>query len=114
MQAAMEETARRREKQADFNQINRITPATIKKAIETSFDNLYSSMEKTGNGGKAALSKVAEEAAPWMLPPDKLARHIADLEREMRKLAKDLEFEQAAGLRDRIRALREHLLEARQ
>ncbi len=110
MRAAMDETARRREKQAAYNEKHRITPTSIKKAVETPFDKMHGPADKSAKG-KKTLAWSSEAEKPWLLPPEQLAQRIASMEREMRDLAKDLEFERAAELRDRIRALRTHLLE---
>ncbi|UZP68459.1 excinuclease ABC subunit UvrB [Desulfovibrio mangrovi] len=110
MRAAMDETARRREKQEAFNAEHGITPATIRKKLESSFDSLYSPAETKGKGrGKAAPAMPAEE---WGLSSEDIGKRIQQLEREMREAAKDLEFEKAAELRDRIQLLRQRLMAA--
>ncbi|MGJ3522128.1 excinuclease ABC subunit UvrB [Nitratidesulfovibrio sp. D1] len=115
MQAAMDETARRREKQTGYNEAHHITPATIRKAVETPFDAIYAeAAEAKGRKGKGrkGAAQAAETFAPWSADPHELAKQIQQLERDMREAAKELEFERAAELRDRIRLLRQHLLGA--
>ncbi len=115
MQAAMDETARRRERQTGYNEAHHIVPATIRKAVETPFDAIYAeAAEAKGRKGKGrkGAAQAAETFAPWSSDPHELAKQIQQLERDMREAAKELEFERAAELRDRIRLLREHLLVA--
>lgn len=113
MRVAMEETARRRLKQQAWNEANGIEPRTIRKAIDTPFDSLYAeASEGKGRGrGKGKKAPVAEGAADYGRTPEDISRSIQKLEREMREAAKELEFERAASLRDRIKSLRERLIE---
>lgn len=106
MQSAMEETARRREKQQAYNIKHGITPQTIRKKVDTSFAEL-------GGGSNASerIAMAAESAAEYGTNPKQLAKHIKRMEREMREAAKELEFERAADLRDQVALLRERLLE---
>ncbi len=124
MRAAMDETARRREKQLGFNELHGITPTTILKDVDTPFDSLFAGADPdagnkgrsrsrgdgkgAGRGGKSALAEP--ETPQAYASPRELARLIQRLEREMREAARELEFERAAELRDRIQALRGHLL----
>ncbi len=105
MQSAIDETMRRRAKQTAFNEEHGIVPKTVMKSIESPLDALYRPEDKKGRKGK----KAKEETA---LPtePKEIAKLIANLEKEMRQAAKDLEFEQAAAIRDRIKVLREYLV----
>ncbi len=101
MQRAIDETNRRRALQTAFNEEHGITPATIVKAVY----NL-----------ERQRDEVVEETITTLasgLPPDEIARLIKDLEREMKKAARDLQFERAAELRDRLVALRRNALEYR-
>ncbi len=98
MRRAIEETYRRRKKQLAYNQEHGITPAGVQKAIR-------------GVAGRAR--GVAEEQASYEVSPvavirsrDDVLREIKDLEAEMKRAARDLEFEKAAELRDKILALR--------
>jgi excinuclease ABC subunit B len=102
MQRAMDETERRRAKQVARNLALGITPQSIRKAIADI-------METATPGGpmKArAFAEVAEEIAEYAaLTPQQMAKRIKALEKEMYKHAKDLEFEKAAAVRDRIKEL---------
>ena len=114
MSEAMTETDRRRAKQLAFNQEHGITPRTIIKDVETPFDNLFAQQEsglggagKRGRKPKAAEQDMEMQAAA---SPKELGKIIQRLEREMREAAKELEFEQAAEIRDRITFLRQKLI----
>ena len=112
MRAAMGETARRRAKQQDWNETHGITPTTISKPLATPFDSLYTSsgegMGKRGRGKQA--KQPAEASASVDITAQNVARYLKQFEREMRDAARDLEFEKAAALRDRIKQLREQIL----
>ncbi len=105
METAMEETRRRREKQAAHNVEHGITPTTIRKKV----DNLFGGSE--GEAMQARFGLAAEEGAGYGTDLKKMNQAIHRLEREMREAAKELEFERAAELRDRVAILRERMLE---
>ena len=101
MRQAIEETGRRRQIQSDFNTAHGIVPYTVQKEIRTIFD----------------LSQADADQAPMAAEPaadygtaEQLEHSIEKLEKEMRRAAHDLEFERAAELRDRIKALQRKLL----
>ena len=102
MQMTIEETARRRQLQAHYNHEHGITPETIKKRIH---DLEYHVAE----ADYVEVSIAAEEEAVYATEAD-VEKTIAALEQEMKAAAKTLEFERAAKLRDRIRALRQQEL----
>ena len=112
MRAAMGETARRRAKQQDWNETHGITPTTISKPLATPFDSLYTSSSegkgKRGRGKQAQQPAAASASAD--ITAQNVARYLKQFEREMRDAARDLEFEKAAALRDRIKQLREQFL----
>ena len=112
MSAAMGETARRRAMQQDWNETHGITPTTISKPLATPFDSLYtSSGEGKGKRGRGKQAKQpAEASASVDITAQNVARYLKQFEREMRDSARDLEFEKAAALRDRIKQLREQCL----
>jgi len=100
MRRAIAETDRRRAIQVAFNDAHGITPQTIVKAVyqlETHREEL-----------SARAASFQEEAG---LPPDELLRLAKDVEKEMKRAARDLEFERAAELRDRLTDIRRRLEE---
>ena len=107
MAEAMEETARRREKQVAYNEEHSITPTTIRKKV----GNLFGSPEGEKGPSGAGYGLAAEDGAGYGSDPKQMKKVVNRLEREMREAAKELEFERAAELRDRIALLRERLLE---
>ncbi len=110
MRAAMEETSRRRKKQEAWNGEHGITPTTIAKSLTTPFEALYGSKEeKRGRSRKQAHSGMVDKSVSENRM-ENMDNYLRELEREMRDAARDLEFERAAELRDRIRDLRERFL----
>ena len=111
MQSAMDETERRRAKQLAYNQEHGIVPKTIRKSLENPLDSLYGKDSAGKKSRSKAKQGASEKKAQTPVPqqPAEIAKLIAQLEKEMRSAAQALEFEQAAELRDRIRALRERL-----
>ena len=106
MQAAIDETDRRRNKQLAHNKIHNITPTSIAKKVSDVMEGAYGSSMR----GRAAkkLDKVADNAADYAsMTPDKAIKEITKLEKKMFQHAKDLEFEQAAQVRDEISKLRD-------
>ena len=99
---ALDETTRRRNRQLDHNKQHGITPRGIQKAVADIMEGAYSS-GKSEPARKVAEGKVSYEA----LTPEQAFRQIKKLEQEMHKAARNLEFEAAAKLRDRIHALRQ-------
>ena len=106
MQAAIDETSRRREKQLEYNVEHGITPKSVAKPIVDILEGARSDAgeAKAGRGKR----KVAEERAEYaVLDPAQAAVRIKALEQQMYQHARDLEFEDAARLRDEIRKLKE-------
>jgi len=99
MRTALAEMERRRERQQDYNEENGITTASIVKDIDDVLSSIYERDYVT-------IPAVREESEAFDTPEARLAR-AAELEREMREAAANLEFERAAALRDRARRLRE-------
>ncbi|WP_272699964.1 excinuclease ABC subunit UvrB [Desulfovibrio sp. Fe33] len=106
MAEAMAETERRRARQDEYNQEHGITPTTIRKKVENLFGELSGGGDRSG-----AVAMAAENGVDYGADPKSLNKTVKRLEREMREAAKELEFERAAELRDRIARIRERMLE---
>lgn len=103
MQQAIDETDRRRAKQQSFNLLHHIRPTTIFKSVT---DILEISIPGAGGSLTQARARVAEPAAEYQVrTPKQSARLLKQLEDKMYQHAKNLEFEEAARLRDQIRLL---------
>ncbi len=100
MKFAMDETSRRREIQSAHNDANSITPTSIVKEVR----------ELTSQSRQVAESKTPY-VTPAALPKSDLVRLVKDLEKQMKKAARDLEFEKAALLRDQVVDLRKVLVD---
>ncbi|MEO5622122.1 MAG: excinuclease ABC subunit UvrB [Dokdonella sp.] len=113
MQAAIDETDRRRAKQVEYNEAHGITPTSIVRQITDIMEGAradVASGSTRGRGG-AAARKVAEQLADYrLLTPAQVAAKLRQLETRMYKHAQDLEFEDAARVRDEIHHLREQAL----
>jgi excinuclease ABC subunit B len=96
MQAALDETNRRRHLQEDYNQAHGITPETIKSSIKDVLASVYEADYVT-------VPLAAEAQVPYLV--EDLPAQISRLKKEMKAAAKKLEFERAALLRDRIKEL---------
>ncbi|MBO9663686.1 excinuclease ABC subunit UvrB [Dokdonella sp.] len=110
MQAAIDETDRRRAKQVEYNQAHGITPKSVVRKITDVMEGARAEgASERGRGRTAAgARKVAEPVADYRtLTPDQIASKIKQLEARMYKHAQDLEFEDAARLRDEIHQIRE-------
>ncbi|MGH8121117.1 MAG: helicase-related protein, partial [Gammaproteobacteria bacterium] len=102
MQRALAETDRRRNKQRRYNKTHGITPEGIRKAVTDIMAGAYSE----GRVYYKRWAKVAEEPNEYAgQPPELLMKKIKQLEERMYKHARDLEFEEAARLRDEIRRI---------
>jgi excinuclease ABC subunit B len=112
MQKAIEETDRRRQKQVEYNLEHGITPQSIAKAVVDIMEGARTEpgMVKAGRGKGRKVAEPADEYRP--LPPAELAAQVKALEEQMYRHARDLEFEQAAAVRDRIRRIKEASLGA--
>jgi len=101
MERAMHETDRRRAKQEEYNTLHGITPQSIKRNIHDILDSVY---EK--DHVRVEIPKgFAEDGSPFI--GHNLATHMKGLEEQMRTAAADLEFEEAARLRDELKRLQE-------
>jgi excinuclease ABC subunit B len=101
MERAIEETTRRRERQLAHNKKHGITPATIVKQVSDIMEAAYPVPGRRKR-------RVAEDGAHYdQMTPEQLMKRATKLEKKMFKHARDLEFEDAARLRDEIRYIRE-------
>ncbi len=101
MKAAMKETDRRRAIQQAYNEEHGITPETVKKAVH---DILIRKVEKKKNAEKMTIDVMKKNVN--LLDPKQKSKLIKALEKEMLEKAKNMEFEEAAVLRDEIQELR--------
>jgi excinuclease ABC subunit B len=110
MRKAIEETERRRRKQLAYNRRHGITPRSIVKEVKEIIEGVQPgryARARPGRGRPERLLAAEEEAEYAGMKPDALARLLERLEKEMYQYARSLEFEKAAALRDKIRAIRE-------
>lgn len=106
MQAAIDETDRRRARQVEYNAEHGITPKSVAKAVVDLFEGARPDPETVRGRGKGR--KVAETAADYAaLSPSQFAARIKALEQQMYQHARDLEFEEAAAVRDQLRKLKD-------
>ena len=109
MQRAIDETNRRRRKQVEFNRRHGITPRGIRKAVADIMEGARAGVP----GSPRRFAKVAESPGEYAaMTPAMLATRLRKLEQQMYRHAGNLEFEEAAMVRDRIRELREQGLAA--
>ena len=105
MKLAMGETERRRTKQVAFNLAHGITPRTITKRIKDLIDGVYS--EKAGQDAEKLAQATQQRERMEAMSEKDVAREIKRLEKLMLEHARNLEFEQAARVRDQLSILRE-------
>ncbi len=110
MQKAIEETERRRAKQMAYNEEHGITPTSARRQIT---DKIDTGEAETPNDNQAiAITHAFPDVDISILrSPDLLAKEIARLEKEMKALSRDLKFEEAAKVRDKVVSLREFVLQ---
>ena len=109
MQRAMEETDRRRSKQVAYNLEHGITPKGVTKAITDIMEGAYGAVAAKQKGGKGKVAEKRKGYGQEPHDPKTLATRIKTLEAEMLAKARNLEFEEAARLRDELHQLREQL-----
>ena len=95
IQAALEETEYRKQKQIDYNKLNKITPRSVKRNIGEIIESIYEKDTYT-----VSLSKTDD------LSPSKFEKHLQKLEKKMLSAAENLDFEKAAMYRDEIRKIK--------
>ncbi len=106
MRRAIDETDRRRGVQVEYNRLHGITPQTIHKAIAESLVAAYEAEYE-------AVPSIAEDEEEYV-SLEELNRRIAELRKQMKRAAADLEFEKAADLRDEIQRLQQRELSLRE
>jgi excinuclease ABC subunit B len=108
MQRAIAETERRREKQLKFNAEHGITPRGVEKSVQ----DIMEGARRMPTRGKGKARKVAEPRLAYStefadLSPAALARKLKQMESQMLEHAKNLEFEEAAALRDQLAEIKQ-------
>lgn len=107
MQRAIDETNRRREKQMRHNQENNITPKSIIKSVSEVMEGAYS---KGSVRAKIYAGKAEQDIEGYQaLSKDQLTKQLKQFEKQMHEHAKNLEFEQAAQMRDKIQRINEKI-----
>jgi excinuclease ABC subunit B len=111
MRAAIDETDRRRAKQVEYNLAHGITPKSVVRKVMDIMEGARAETDgdrTRGRGRGSGARRVAEAAADYRtLSPEQIAATIRKLEAQMYKHAQDLEFEDAARVRDEIHRIRE-------
>jgi excinuclease ABC subunit B len=108
MERAMAETDRRRDRQIAHNTLHNITPIGVEKSVQ----DIMEGARRMPTRGKDKARKVAESRAAYSaevanLSPAALSRKLTQLEAQMHEHAKNLEFEQAAALRDQLAEIKQ-------
>ncbi len=102
MQRAISETERRRQKQVDFNREHGITPKSIEKSVADILEGATPGAPMNAKRYARVAQEIAEYAS---LTPKQMMKKVKDLEKQMYRHARDLEFEEAASIRDQIKRL---------
>ncbi len=108
MQRALDETQRRRTRQEEYNREHSITPKGVKKAVTDILEGAYSNNSQAKN---RRFDKVAEDSAQYAnMSVESAMKEIKHLEERMYQHARDLEFEEAARIRDEIKHVQTEIL----
>ncbi len=104
MERAMNETERRREHQQAYNEKHGIKPESIVKKVTDIMEAAYPNLREDS-------ATLSEEGVPYsVMSPEQLLSKAGKFEKDMIKAARDLEFERAASLRDKIQRMRDYAL----
>ncbi len=103
MRFAISETERRRKIQEEYNKKHNITPKSIKKNIAGLLTTIFEQDYIDISGG-------LDESAPLIIDPKEAERRIKNLSKKMKKAAKELNFEEAARIRDEINSIKKNML----
>jgi excinuclease ABC subunit B len=112
MKVALGETERRRDRQRTWNETHGITPRGVEKRVRELIDGVHaggSTARGRQEGRRGRRGAAARESVIPILNPDEAARRIKTLEKQMHEYAQDLEFEQAAQVRDEILEIKKTL-----
>ena len=104
MQRAIQETNRRREKQMIFNKQHNITPRGIKKAVVDIMEGAYANQMRKKKGRRSQVEEEIIDYNPRSVPD--IIQHIKKLENKMHACARNLEFEEAARIRDQVNQIK--------
>jgi len=112
MGKALAEMERRRNIQREYNIKNNITPQGIVRAVQDIMQGVYASNKQASRKGarNGDLGAAVDTKYYMKLPPEKLARELNKLEKKMYQHARNLEFEEAAAVRDKINVIKDALL----
>ncbi len=110
MEKAIGETNRRRDKQIAFNEANGITPQTVQKRVADVMEGARVAAPGAARGRSRSNGRDAKTIREVPSDPKALGKFLTQLEEQMLEHAKNLEFEEAARLRDEIREIREERL----
>jgi excinuclease ABC subunit B len=113
MQRTIDETNRRREKQVAYNIVHNITPTTVRKSVEqvmaqTSVLDIKGYDPESPYAVEEIITKAAEDGAEYTTIPQ-LEKAISKTKKEMEKAARDMDFMEAARLRDEMFAMQKKL-----
>ncbi|MCC6598595.1 MAG: excinuclease ABC subunit UvrB [Alphaproteobacteria bacterium] len=104
IQYAIEETNRRREKQVEYNAENNITPESVRKNIDSILDSVFERADRVEIPKPRSLHEVIEQEE-FRASPAKLHKRMEVLKKQMLEAASNLEFEEAARVRDELKRL---------
>lgn len=116
MKLAIDEMERRRKVQLEFNRVHNITPQGIVKKIHDIMEGAYERGEDgrvRSYAARKTQESIEEETASYLvLPPQRLAKELKKLEQKMYKHARNLDFEEAANIRDQINSIKDKIFHA--